>query len=133
MVFTSQGIPFFLGGEECARSKPIENSREVSDNSYNLSLYTNALRYERDEMKEQLLCYYKGLIAFRKAHKGLRLSTAEEVRTKLHFLENTPEKVVGFTLEEGTPRRGAASPGNHGNRHSGGHQLPCGYWVGLLM
>lgn len=101
MVFTSQGIPFFLGGEECARSKPIENSREVSDNSYNLSLYTNALRYERDEMKEQLLCYYKGLIAFRKAHKGLRLSTAEEVRTKLHFLENTPEKVVGFTLEEG--------------------------------
>ena len=82
MVFTAQGMPFFLSGEECARTKPVEGSDEVSENSYNLPLYTNAFRYERDDKKEELLKYYKGLIAFRKAHKGLRLNTAKDIRIR---------------------------------------------------
>lgn len=104
MVFTAQGMPFFLSGEECARTKPVEGSDEVSENSYNLSLYTNAFRYERDEKKDQLLTYYKGLIAFRKAHRGLRLTTAKEIRTKIRFLNYLPEKVVAFIIEDGRER-----------------------------
>ena len=104
MVYTAQGKPFFLSGEECARTKPVEGSDEVSENSYNLSLYTNAFRYERDEKKDQLLTYYKGLIAFRKAHRGLRLTTAKEIRTKIRFLNYLPEKVVAFIIEDGRER-----------------------------
>lgn len=104
MVFTAQGMPFFLCGEECARTKPVEGSDEVSENSYNLPLYTNAFRYERDDKKEELLKYYKGLIAFRKAHKGLRLNTAKDIRNKIRFLNDLPEKVVAFTIEDETER-----------------------------
>lgn len=104
MVFTSQGMPFFLSGEECARTKPVEGGDQVSENSYNLPLYTNTFRYDRDEKKEQLLKYYQGLIAFRKAHKGLRLTTAKEIRTRIRFLVNLPEKVVAFTIEDGSER-----------------------------
>lgn len=104
MVFTAQGTPFFLSGEECARTKPVAGSDEVSENSYNLPLFTNVFHYERTEEKEQLLNYYKGLIAFRKAHEGLRLTTAKDVRTKIHFMEFLPEKVVAFTIETGDER-----------------------------
>ena len=98
IVFTSQGIPFFLSGEEFARSKPIEGTDEVSENSYNLPLFTNSLKYDRLTEYKDLYAYYKGLIAFRKAHKGLRFATAKEVQTSLYFINNLPANVVAFTI-----------------------------------
>lgn len=99
MIFTAQGIPFFLSGEEFARTKPVEGSDELSENSYNLPLYTNSMKYDELEQNLDLYEYYKGLIAFRKAHKGLRLGTAEEVQKNLHFIDNLPKNVVAFTIE----------------------------------
>ncbi len=102
MVFTAQGIPFFLSGEEFARTKPIEGTNEVSENSYNLPLYTNSMKYDRLSEYSDLYTYYKGLIAFRKAHKGLRLATAKEVQKALHFIDSLPENVVAFTIKTET-------------------------------
>lgn len=99
IVFTSQGIPFFLSGEEFARTKPIEGTNAVSENSYNLPIYTNSLKYDRLSKYKKLYRYYQGLIAFRKAHAGLRLATAEEVRNALHFIDGLPKNVVAFTIE----------------------------------
>jgi pullulanase len=99
IVFTSQGIPFFLSGEEFARTKPIEDTEEVSENSYNLPFYTNVMRYDRLEEYKDLYEYYKGIIAFRKAHEGLRFATAEEVREHLHFVDELPKNVVAFTIK----------------------------------
>lgn len=99
IVFTSQGIPFFLSGEEFARTKPIEGTDEVSENSYNLPFYTNNMRYDRLVEYKALYEYYKGLIAFRKAHKGLRLAKTEEVQKALHFVDGLPENVVAFTIK----------------------------------
>ncbi len=98
IVFTAQGIPFFLSGEEFARTKPIKGTKNVSENSYNLPFYTNVMRYDRLEEYSDLCEYYKGLIAFRKAHKGLRLATKEAVDISLRFMEGLPEKVVAFTI-----------------------------------
>jgi pullulanase len=98
MVFTAQGTPFFLSGEEFARTKPVEGSDEVSENSYNLPLFTNALSYTWSSQQKELQAYYRGLIAFRKAHRGLRLTTAEEVRKEIDFLEELPANVVAFTI-----------------------------------
>ena len=98
MVFTSQGIPFFLSGEEFARTKPMEGSDEVAENSYNLPFYTNNMRYDRLEEYKDLELYYRGLIAFRKAHEGLRLGTTEEVQNGLHFIDGLPKNVVAFTI-----------------------------------
>ena len=99
IVFTSQGIPFFLSGEEFARSKPIEGSDEVSENSYNLPLFTNSMKYDRLSRYEELYDFYRGLIAFRKAHKGLRFGTKEEVQKALQFVDGLPKNVVAFTIE----------------------------------
>ncbi len=98
IVFTAQGIPFFLSGEEFARTKPIEGTDDVSENSYNLPFYTNNLKYDRLVENMDLYEYYKGLIAFRKAHAGLRLATKEAVEICLCFLHDLPEKVVAFTI-----------------------------------
>jgi pullulanase len=98
MVFTAQGVPFFLSGEEFARSKPIGSSGEVSENSYNLPLSTNVLRYKWDEEQLALQEYYRGLIAFRKAHRGLRLATGEQIRRQIHFVEGLPDQVIAFTI-----------------------------------
>ena len=99
IVFTAQGIPFFLSGEEFARTKPIEGTNQVSENSYNLPLYTNSMKYDRLDKYKELCEYYKGLIAFRKAHEGLRFGTTEEVQKALHFVDDLPANVVAFTIE----------------------------------
>ncbi len=99
MVFTAQGIPFFLSGEEFARTKPIEGTDEVSENSYNLPFYTNNMRYDRLVKYMDLYEYYKGVIAFRKAHEGLRFATTEEVCEHLHFVDGLPKNVVAFTIK----------------------------------
>lgn len=99
VVFTAQGIPFFLQGEEFARTKPIEGSVELAENSFNLPLYTNSLKYERLEKYQELNEYYKGLIAFRKAHKGLRLATAKDVAEKIVFMDDMSDNVVAFTVD----------------------------------
>ena len=98
IVFTSQGVPFFLSGEEFARTKPIPGTNKVSENSYNLTLETNGIRYDWTKEQEDLQEYYKGLIAFRKAHEGLRLSTAKQIREDIRFVENLPANVVAFTV-----------------------------------
>lgn len=99
IVFTAQGTPFFLLGEELGRSKPIEGCDRVAENSYNLPLYTNAIRYHATKEFMALEAYYRGLIAFRKAHAGLRLRTAEEIRTCIRFLEGTKQNVVAYTID----------------------------------
>lgn len=104
IIFTSQGIPFFLSGEEFARTKPIEGTDKVAENSYNLPIYTNAMYYDRLSEYKDLYEYYRGLIAFRKAQEGLRLGTTEEVQKQLTFIEGLPKNVVAFVITSGTKK-----------------------------
>lgn len=99
IVFTSQGIPFFLSGEEFARTKPVEGTDVPSENSYNLPLFTNSMKYDRLSKYKELNEYYRGLIAFRKAHGGLRFKVAKEVMKNLRFVDNLPKNVVAFTIK----------------------------------
>ncbi|MCR4675230.1 MAG: type I pullulanase [Lachnospiraceae bacterium] len=59
------GRVFFLSGEEFARSKGGE------ENSYNLPMSVNALRWNGREDNKDLYSYYKGLISLRKELSGL--------------------------------------------------------------
>lgn len=98
IVFTSQGIPFFLEGEEFARTKPVKDSKDVSENSYNLPLYTNSLKYDRLEEFLELNDFYKGLIALRKKFEEFRLDTREAVVDMLHFVDTANDNVVIYTI-----------------------------------
>ena len=69
----SQGIPFFHAGEEMLRTKPDGNGG-FDENSYRSPDEVNAIRWDNLSKPEhsKTIEYYRGLIAFRKAHKALR-------------------------------------------------------------
>lgn len=98
IVFTSQGVPFFLQGEEFGRTKPIEGSDDRAENSYNMPLYTNSVKYDRLAEFKDMNEYYKGLIRIRKNHSLFRLSTAEQVAQKLRFTDCNEPNVVTYRL-----------------------------------
>ena len=76
----SQGTPFFQAGDEMLRTKP-DGAGGFDDNSYRAADSVNALKWndlDKPEYRENV-DYYKGLLAFRRAHPALRLQTREEV------------------------------------------------------
>ena len=91
-VFTSQGIPFMLSGEEMLRDK------KGVHNSFNSSDEINHLDWNNLKKYPQVFAYYKGLIQMRKAHPAFRLGIAELVRKHLEFLP-TQDCLVAFRLK----------------------------------
>ncbi|KJJ86987.1 pullulanase [Prevotella intermedia ZT] len=91
-VFTSQGIPFILSGEEMLRDK------KGVHNSFNSSDEINHLDWNNLKKYPQVFAYYKGLIQMRKAHPAFRLGSAELVRKHLEFLP-TQDCLVAFRLK----------------------------------
>ena len=78
-VFTSQGVPFMLSGEEMLRDKKgVHNSFESPDSINHLD-WDNLKRYP------QVFQYYKNLIQLRKNHPAFRLGSASLVRKHLVF------------------------------------------------
>jgi pullulanase len=102
ILFTSQGIPFFLSGEEFGRTKPVEGSTELCENSYNKPQYTNNIRYDCAYQNRNLTAYYRGLIAFRKHHPALRMAKSADVRRCLKFIDGLPQNVVAYTITDET-------------------------------
>ena len=76
----SQGVPFFLGGEEMLRTKPLRGGK-FDHNSFRSGDKVNALRWKDlyDPACRDTVDYYRGLLAFRKAHPALRQTTREGV------------------------------------------------------
>ena len=92
-VFTSQGVPFMLSGEELLRSKKgVHNSFESPDS-------INQLDWKNLERYPQVFKYYQDLIALRKHHPAFRLGDAHLVRKHLEFLD-APKGVVAFRLKD---------------------------------
>ncbi|MBR5326638.1 MAG: type I pullulanase [Prevotella sp.] len=91
-VFTSQGVPFMLSGEELLRNKKgVHNSFESPDSINHLD-WGNKAKYP------QVFEYYKNLIALRKNHPAFRLGNADLVRKHLEFLDS-PEGTVAYRLK----------------------------------
>ena len=77
---TAQGIPFMQAGEEMLRSKPNGRGGFV-ENSYKSPDRVNSIKWNLldQPIYQNTLEYYKGLIAFRKAHPVLRLTSSYEI------------------------------------------------------
>lgn len=90
-VFTSQGVPFILAGEEMLRDKKgVHNSFNAPDSINHLD-WSNLKKYP------QVFDYYKGLIRLRKAHPAFRLGKAGLVRDNLRFL-SAPAHCVAYCI-----------------------------------
>ena len=91
-VFTSQGVPFMLSGEELLRTKQgVHNSYESPDS-------INRLDWQNKERYPQVFDYYKNLIALRSHHPAFRMGRAMLVEEHLEFLP-TAENVVAYRLK----------------------------------
>lgn len=99
MVFLSQGIPFFQAGQEFLRSKPFPGGSVFDHNSYKSPDAINSLKWNRKSEFKDVVNYYKGLIALRKAHNAFRMYENSQVAENLQFLDNLPQHVVGFLLK----------------------------------
>ena len=95
-VFTSQGVPFILSGEEMLRDKKGVHNSFNSPDSINRLDWTNLEKYP------QVFDYYSKLIALRKNHPAFRLGDAECVRKHLEFLP-VQDCLVAFRLK-GNPK-----------------------------
>ncbi len=102
IVMTSQGTPFFQAGEEMLRSKPLAEGG-YSHNSYNLPDSVNSIKWDNlnDPATQDVVDYYTGLIAFRKAHPALRMTSAEEVEQFISVLKDLEFNVNAFHIAPG--------------------------------
>ena len=92
-VFTSQGVPFMLSGEELLRTKKgVHNSFESPDS-------INQLDWSNKERYPQVFKFYQDIIALRAHHPAFRLGDAHLVRKHLEFLD-APKGVVAFRLKD---------------------------------
>lgn len=93
IVFTCQGIPFMNSGVEFCRTKDgVENSFKSADN-------INWIDWDRKNEFKDVYDYYKRLIAFRKAHPALRMTSETDIRNNIEFLNDTPKNTVAFILK----------------------------------
>ena len=102
IYMTSQGVPFFQAGEEMLRSKPLVDGT-FDHNSYCSPDSVNSLKWNdlNNEAYQDVYSYYKGLIAFRKAHPALRMTSAEEVNAHITNLPSLDFNVTGFHISAG--------------------------------
>lgn len=92
IVLTSQGTSFIHAGSEFLRTK------QGNDNSYNVSDEINRLDWDRREQYDQNVEYIKGLIELRKEHPAFRMSSADDIRSNLDFIDTNQANVVAYTL-----------------------------------
>ena len=93
-VFTSQGVPFMLAGEEMLRDKKGVHNSFNSPDSINQFDWTLLQKYP------QVFEYYCQLVQLRKNHPAFRLATAEKVREHLEFLPVEGDCLVAFRLKD---------------------------------
>jgi pullulanase len=89
VIMFSFGVPFFLAGEEGARTKLGEH------NSYNLPKNLNMINWERMYQFEELILYYKKIIQIRKRLNNFYLLN----RVKYYNINDLPKGIVGFNIQ----------------------------------
>ena len=127
----SQGVPMIQAGEEMLRSKPLPDGT-FDVNSYRSPDSVNSIKWGDLEKKayREVRDYYRGLIAFRKAHGALRMRTAEDVKGNVFCLDVDTPNVTAFLVcgaVEKEPAKAIVIVFNP-NREKAEIKLPRGNW-----
>jgi len=99
VYMTSQGVPFIHAGEEFLREKLYANG-EREENSYNKGDAVNHIEWSNldNAVYAANSAYYQGLIAFRKAHPALSLSSASQIQSNV-YVQNAQDQLVSFWID----------------------------------
>ena len=92
IIFTSQGTPFMLAGEEIFRSK------KGVHNSYNSPDNINAIDWTHKDGYIDLFHYYRELIRLRKEHPAFRMTSAEEIARNIRFDHITTPNIIAYSI-----------------------------------
>jgi len=87
-------------GEEMLRSKPLRG-RKFDGNSYKSPDTVNSIKWNTMDKVDysKTIGYYKGLIAFRKAHSELRLTTRDEIWSQVHPIPCQNPHTLSFIID----------------------------------
>lgn len=96
LLLTSQGISFLDSGVEMLRTKRGDG------NSYNASDAVNQLNYSRKAQYLDVFEQYKTLIALRKAHPSLRMTSHEDINNNLTFLDSKSDRFIAYNIKSTT-------------------------------
>jgi len=127
IILTCQGIPFFQAGEEFLRSKPLNAAKlQFEGNSYNSPDSINSLKWEDRTNNKVVVEYYKGMIAFRKAHKALCMTKTEDISQYLKFFEWLQPNIVAYRITH--PEDNEMCIIYNANREAKTIHIPEGQW-----
>jgi pullulanase len=94
IVLTSQGVSFLHAGTEMLRSKNgVENSFESPDS-------INQIDWSRKARYPEVFDYFKNLIQLRKNHPAFRMTSSEQIRKHLGFLDTNDPNFVAYQLKD---------------------------------
>ena len=102
IYMTAEGVPFMSAGEEMLRTKTNKDGT-YNSNSYNAGDTVNSIKWATLEEQKyaDVYDYYRGLIAFRKAHPSLRLDNAADIEANVSTIAELNDQVVGFNVKGG--------------------------------
>ena len=127
IILTCQGISFFQAGEEFLRSKPVNKDMTIFDeNSYRSPDSVNGIKWDSITENKIAVEYYKGMIAFRRAHCALRMTSTVEIECRLKFLKWLDANLIAFTIAH--PREGDICVIYNANRENKPIHIPEGNW-----
>ncbi|MFE7377246.1 type I pullulanase [Bacillus cereus] len=92
ILLTSQGIPFLHAGQEFMRTKYGDHNSYKSPDSINQMDWLRRTSFNNE------VNYMKGLIDLRKKYSAFRMTTAEQIKTHVSFID-APKNTVAYTIE----------------------------------
>jgi pullulanase len=92
IVFTSQGTPFMLSGEEIFRDKKGVHNSYASPDSIN-SIDWNLKKQNHDQFD-----YYRNLIAMRLAHPAFRMTSAADIAKHIVFDKVNVPCLISYSI-----------------------------------
>jgi pullulanase len=101
LVLTSQGVSFLHAGDEILRSKPLPLGG-FDHNSYQSPDSVNQINWTQkvNALESNMYDYYRGMIAFRKAHPSFRIMDVAAIQSGLTFNDDVySQGIIQYTIE----------------------------------
>ncbi len=92
ILLTSQGIPFLHAGQEFMRTKYGDHNSYKSPDSINQMDWLRRAAFNNE------VDYMKGLIELRKKYSAFRMTSPEQIKKHIAFMD-TPKNVVAYSIK----------------------------------
>ncbi|PEL81269.1 type I pullulanase [Bacillus wiedmannii] len=126
ILLTSQGIPFLHAGQEFMRTKYGDHNSYKSPDSINQMDWLRRAAFNNE------VEYMKGLIDLRKKYSAFRMTSAEQIKKQVSFID-TPKNVVAYSIEGNGKKNEYFMVAHNANRETVDITLPSkGPWKVLV-